>query len=225
MYSFLHMNGKTDFEHICRYILYCAPSQVCNAKLRILVVDPRFPGSCHDSWVWQHNLLRASLAAQLQPGKYLLGDSGYPLEPWLLVPLPGSHAGTTSEGHYNREHASMRNVVERCIGVLKSKFRCLQRFKTLLYSPDRAARIIYACVALHNIALDAGDWTLDDYGGEVPPAEEPEQPGDIQVLAPHDVFPQRKAAAQRRCPAFLKDTGMVRSDVLRCGAHLLQDLA
>ncbi|XP_054920889.2 putative nuclease HARBI1 isoform X1 [Dermacentor andersoni] len=158
---------------------------VCNAELRILVVDPRFPGSCHDSWVWQHNPLRARLAAQLQPGEYLLGDSGYPLEPWLLVPVPGSHAGTTSEGHYNQEHASMRNVVERCIGVLKSKFRCLQRFRTLLYSPDRAARIIYACVALHNIALDAGDWTLDDYGGEVPPAEEP---GDIQVLAPHDVF-------------------------------------
>ncbi|XP_072142088.1 putative nuclease HARBI1 isoform X2 [Dermacentor andersoni] len=157
---------------------------VCNAELRILVVDPRFPGSCHDSWVWQHNPLRARLAAQLQPGEYLL-DSGYPLEPWLLVPVPGSHAGTTSEGHYNQEHASMRNVVERCIGVLKSKFRCLQRFRTLLYSPDRAARIIYACVALHNIALDAGDWTLDDYGGEVPPAEEP---GDIQVLAPHDVF-------------------------------------
>ncbi|XP_065281196.2 putative nuclease HARBI1 [Dermacentor albipictus] len=147
---------------------------VCNVELRILVVEPRFPGSCHDSWVWQHNLLRARLAAQLQPGEYLL--------------VPGSHAGTTSEGHYNQEHASLRNVVERCIGVLKSKFCCLQRFRTLLYSPDRAARIIYACVALHNIALDAGDWTLDDYGGEVPPAEEPEEPGDIQVVAPHNVF-------------------------------------
>ncbi|XP_065303743.1 putative nuclease HARBI1 [Dermacentor albipictus] len=144
---------------------------VCNAELRILAVDPRFPGSCHDSWVWQHNTLRARLATQLQPGEYLL--------------VPGSHAGTTSEGHWNREHASMCNVVERCIGVLKSKFPCLQHFRTLLHSPDRAARIIYACVALHNIALDAGDWTLEDYGAEVPPAEEP---GDIQVLAPHDVF-------------------------------------
>nr|XP_054923189.1 putative nuclease HARBI1 [Dermacentor andersoni] len=147
---------------------------VCNAEFRILVVDPRSPGSCHDSWVWQHNPLRARLAAQLQPGEYLLA--------------PGSHAGTTSEGHYNREHASMRSVVERCMGVLKSKFRCLQHFRTLLYSPDRATRIIHACVALHNIALDAGHWTLDDYGAEVPAAEEPEEPGDIQVLAPHDVF-------------------------------------
>nr|XP_037289511.1 putative nuclease HARBI1 [Rhipicephalus microplus] len=68
---------------------------VCNARLRILVVDPRFPGSCHDSWVWEHNPLRSRLAAQLQPGEYLLGDAGYPLEPWLLVPVPGSHPGNT----------------------------------------------------------------------------------------------------------------------------------
>ncbi|XP_070378174.1 putative nuclease HARBI1 [Dermacentor albipictus] len=172
---------------------------VCNVELRIPVVERQFPGSCHDSWVWQHNPLRARLAPQLQPGEYLLGDSGYPLEPWLLVPVPGSHAGTTSEGHYNREHAFMRNVVKRCIGVLKSKFRCLQHFRTLLYSPDRAARIIYACVALHNIALDAGDLKLDDYGEEVPPAEEPEEPGDIQVLAPHDMFLRRM---QQRCAVF-----------------------
>ncbi|XP_049271215.1 putative nuclease HARBI1 [Rhipicephalus sanguineus] len=121
---------------------------VCNADLRILVVDARFPGSCHDSWVWTH-----SLAAQLQPGEYLL--------------VPDNPAGHTSEGQYNKQHASMRNVVERCIGVLKSKFRCLRHFRTMLYNPDRAARIVYACVALHNIALDAGDWTLDEYSWDV----------------------------------------------------------
>ncbi|XP_049273636.1 putative nuclease HARBI1 [Rhipicephalus sanguineus] len=105
---------------------------VCNPELRILVVDARFPGSCHDSWMGTHNPLRARLAAQLQPGEYLLGDSAYPLEPWLLIPVPDNTAGHTSEGQYNREHASMRNVVERCIGVLKSKFRCLQHFRTML---------------------------------------------------------------------------------------------
>ncbi|KAH7978121.1 hypothetical protein HPB49_004501 [Dermacentor silvarum] len=47
--------------------------KVCNAELRILVVVLWLPGSCHDSWVWQHNSLRARLAAQLQPGEYLLG--------------------------------------------------------------------------------------------------------------------------------------------------------
>ncbi|KAH6926680.1 hypothetical protein HPB50_021195 [Hyalomma asiaticum] len=45
---------------------------VCNADLRIVVVDPRFPGSCHESWVRQRNPLRARLAAQLRPGECLL---------------------------------------------------------------------------------------------------------------------------------------------------------
>ncbi|KAH7943594.1 hypothetical protein HPB52_009385 [Rhipicephalus sanguineus] len=100
-------------------------STVCNPELRILVVDARFPGSCHDSWMGTHNPLRARLAAQLQPGEYLL------------------------------------------------------------------ARIVYACVALHNIALDAGDWTLDECSWDVQPAadpDEPEEPGESQVLEPHDVL-------------------------------------
>ncbi|KAL1471198.1 hypothetical protein MTO96_023843 [Rhipicephalus appendiculatus] len=56
-------------------------------KLRILVVDARFPGSCHESWVWTHNPLRARLAAQLQPGEYLLDkDPDEPGESQVLEP-------------------------------------------------------------------------------------------------------------------------------------------
>ncbi|XP_065301422.1 putative nuclease HARBI1 [Dermacentor albipictus] len=127
----------------------------CDADLWIEDINPCFPGSCHDSWVWRRNPLRAYLEAELRPGECLLGDSGYPLEPWLLTPVPGHPAGSTPEGLYNKEHTAMRNVVERCIGVLKSRFRCLQHYRTLLYNPDRAATIIAACAALHNIALAA----------------------------------------------------------------------
>ncbi|KAH7949385.1 hypothetical protein HPB49_008942 [Dermacentor silvarum] len=45
---------------------------VCNSELCILVVDPRLPGSGHDSWVWQHNPLCARLATQLQQGSLCL---------------------------------------------------------------------------------------------------------------------------------------------------------
>ncbi|KAH7941362.1 hypothetical protein HPB49_012702 [Dermacentor silvarum] len=110
-----------------------------------------------------------------------------------------------SEGQYSREHTSMRNVVERFIGLLKSKFRCFQHFRTLLYSPDRAARIIYACVALHNIALDIGllRWGSGTSSG----ARRQPSAG----TAPR--VPQRKAAAQRRYQLFLKYTVMVPSYV------------
>lgn len=83
----------------------------------------------------------------------------------------------------------MRNVVERCIGVLKSKFRCLQHFRTMLYNPDRAAQIIYACFALHNIALHAGDWTLDEYVVDMPPAEDDDgEPRGSHMLTPRNVL-------------------------------------
>ncbi|XP_037499809.1 putative nuclease HARBI1 [Rhipicephalus sanguineus] len=143
---------------------------VCDADLRILVIDPRFPGSCDDSWVWRRNPLWKCLASQLQPGEYVLGDSGYPLEPWLMIPVPGHPRAVSPEGLYNKEHTTMRNVVERCIEVLKSRFRCLQHYRPLLYRPYQAAAIVSACAALHNMALEAGEplFDEDDDSGEAP---------------------------------------------------------
>ncbi|KAH6931421.1 hypothetical protein HPB50_024389 [Hyalomma asiaticum] len=145
---------------------------VCNADLRILVIDPEFLEPSHDSWVWQHNPLCEQLASQLELGDYVLGDSGYLLETWLLTPIPGNLAPGTPESECNKEHTSMRNVVGRCIGVLKSRFRCLQRYRALLYKPDRAAGIVSACAALHNITVEAGEpvFAEDSNGGAMPPA-------------------------------------------------------
>nr|XP_054932289.1 putative nuclease HARBI1 [Dermacentor andersoni] len=113
---------------------------VCDAKLNILAIDPRFPGSCHDSFVWRHSAFRRRLTrGLLLHGEVLLGDSGYPLEPWIMTPVPGHPNRLTAEGRYNEAHASMRNAVERCIGVVKSRFRCLQRYRVLHYSPQKAA--------------------------------------------------------------------------------------
>ncbi|KAH6945106.1 hypothetical protein HPB50_007251 [Hyalomma asiaticum] len=181
-------------------------TSVCNADFRILVIDPRFLESSHDSWVWQRNPLCEQLASQLELGDYVLGyprldsgrlrkygsfveeipltgkaaaqfmwpvecDSGYLLDTWLLTPVPGNLAPGTPECEY-KEHTSMRNVVGKCIGVLKSRFRCLQRYRALLYKPDRAAGIVSACAALHNIALEAGEpvFAEDSDGGDMPPA-------------------------------------------------------
>ncbi|KAH7941872.1 hypothetical protein HPB49_018206 [Dermacentor silvarum] len=77
------------------------------------------------------------------------GDSGYPLDPWLLTPVPCHPPVQTAEEKYNTAHATIRSVVERCIGLLMSRFRSLQRYRTLLYEPERAANIVAACVVLH----------------------------------------------------------------------------
>lgn len=79
---------------------------------------------------------------------HLIGDSGYPLQPWLMTPIP--RPATPEECVYNRVHALTRCSVERCIGLLKTTFRCLLGERKLRYGHEKAAHITYACVILHN---------------------------------------------------------------------------
>jgi DDE superfamily endonuclease len=84
--------------------------------------------------------------------RVLVGDSGYPLEPWLLTPL--STPTTPEEETYNAKHTKTRVVVERCFGLLKSRFRCLDKTGgTLLYTPEKTCRLIIACAVLHNFCI------------------------------------------------------------------------
>lgn len=78
-------------------------------------------------------------------------DSGYPLELWLLTPILGSPAVQTPEAEFNKRHCFTRSILERCIGMLKNRFRCLQRYHSLHCDPDRARNIATACAILHNV--------------------------------------------------------------------------
>ena len=83
----------------------------------------------------------------------ILGDSGYPLRPWLLTPFEEEPAPGTPECRFNQSHKKTRSVIERCNGVLKARFRCCLKHRVLHYSPQKASKIINTCAVLHNICL------------------------------------------------------------------------
>lgn len=84
----------------------------------------------------------------------LVGDSGYPLRTWLLTPLEQEPLDNTPESRYNNAHKRTRNIIERCNGVLKMRFRCLLKHRTLHYKPVTACKIINSCVVLHNMCIE-----------------------------------------------------------------------
>ena len=86
----------------------------------------------------------------------LLGDNGYGLQPFLIVPfLTPQNQG---EEYYNHVHKKARCTIERSFGQLKRRFFCLG--STVRIKLDRIPAVITACVYLHNMAKNLQDPTF-----------------------------------------------------------------
>ncbi|KAK9708080.1 DDE superfamily endonuclease [Popillia japonica] len=100
---------------------------ICDDNLRILNCNVRFPGSVHDSAIWLLSAVRRHLLQKFTRNEldssWLIGDSGYGLQPWLLTPIENANPDSP-EGRYTAQHIAARNNIERCFGVLKQRFRC-----------------------------------------------------------------------------------------------------
>ncbi|XP_062588934.1 putative nuclease HARBI1 [Saccostrea cucullata] len=126
---------------------------VCDAKLKFINIVAKWPGSSHDSFVWNNSTLCQLFENKNIPRGWLLGDSGYPLRSFLLTPV--MNPTTPKENAYNTAHIKTRNVIERCFGVWKMRFRCMDTSGgTLQFSPKRTCNIIVATAVLHNICVE-----------------------------------------------------------------------
>nr|CAI5820600.1 unnamed protein product [Callosobruchus analis] len=129
---------------------------IVNAEENILNVNARYPGSVHDSAVWQMSTINTYLRRNHLQGNlyyHLIGDEGYPLTPWLLTQYAGNVLNNTPQGRYNSHLRRARNSVQKVNGILKERFRCILKHRTLNYDPIKSGKIINTYVVLHNMAL------------------------------------------------------------------------
>lgn len=147
--------------------------------MKILSLNPQYGGATHDAFIWRNSQINDFLREKYQLGDHstwLIGDSGYPLQPWLMTPIADAPE-QSPEGRYNRAHISARNAIERCNGVLKARFRCLNNERGLRYDPNMVGKIITVCAVLHNMCIE---YRVDDNLHFIPEPNEP----DLQVLHP-----------------------------------------
>jgi hypothetical protein len=162
--------------YYCRKGYYSLNTQiVCDSKYKILNMNARFPGSVHDSAIWMSSNVRTMLYRQFMNGNngYLLGDGGYPLQPWLLVPFT-DFMPDSPESRFNTALSQQRIRIEHVNGILKSRFRCTLSNRALHYNPIRAAKIIYSCGILHNMAIH--------YNVDLPHGEYFEDNNEVDVI-------------------------------------------
>lgn len=144
---------------------------VADGNLLFLDFSAGYPGSMHDARILRNSTLyqRAEQGDILNGpvvnvnhhdiGPYLVGDSAYPISPWLQKPFPEA-TRDRSEIQFNRELSSARVKIECAFGCLKSRWRILQ--KRLDSDIKFSVKIAIACAVLHNFCIKMGDEWDDD---------------------------------------------------------------
>lgn len=130
---------------------------ICDANLQITSVIARWPGSVHDTTIWNDSPLAAQFEAGTFGSYLILGDSGYPCLRYLMTPF--LNPASPSQEAYNRAQIASRNTIERCFGVLKRRFPCLHSGMQLKL--PKVLKVIVACVVLHNMTLHLDDYIVE----------------------------------------------------------------
>lgn len=118
------LKPKEEHNFINRKGFHSINAQIiCDINLKFLSINANYPGSRYDSFVWRNSGLRQHFVNQHAKnalrGTWLIGDSGSPLEPFVMTPFLNPAPGST-EARYNYALFRARNCIERCIGVLKN---------------------------------------------------------------------------------------------------------
>lgn len=134
-------------------------------------------GSVHDARVLVHSTLYEKASeGHLVPHQvrrisnvdvplFLVGDSAYPLQTWLMKPFPHGSVTTRQERTYNYRISRARIVVECAFGRLKGRWRRLMKKNDM--DINNVPQVIVACCVLHNICEIHGDsfedgWLMED---------------------------------------------------------------
>jgi hypothetical protein len=153
-------HGPADYYYFKSggYSLNC--QAVVDSEKRFLDLFVGMPGSTNDCRVLRRSSLyhRAQQNVLFDVGHvmegfspYLLGDSAYPVLPWLMTPHKNVRNLTVTETLFNQRLRRGRCVVENAFGILKQTFRELlvKSELTVTFLPD----VIVCCAILHNLLL------------------------------------------------------------------------
>lgn len=113
----------------------------------------------------RHYLRMGSKEMLFVNATFIIADSAYPLRNLLITPFRNTGHLTPRQHRFNRRLSSARQIVERCYGHLKGRFRRLREI-TVRKPPHIIAIIISGCI-LHNLCVlshdDVEDFIDEDH--------------------------------------------------------------
>jgi hypothetical protein len=163
---------KPSFMHESYYTrkrTYAVQAQVTvDVNGKIIDLFTGYPGSVHDSRVFENSPLKRKLTELLPENHYILADSGYPLTAKCITPFKRRRGNLQDDPNvglrgehkvFNKTHARARVVVEHAIGRWKGRWRIARNVQ--MRSISRICQVITASAILHNFAERSRDYLTD----------------------------------------------------------------
>ena len=159
---------------------------VVDHSYRFIDVNIGWPGSVHDARVFSHSSIYKKITEHtLLPDctitvngvsipLYLLGDSAYPLQIWLMKPFTHGTVLTAQQKTFNYRICRARIVVENSYGRLKARWRRLMKRNDM--NIDNISHAITAACILHNICEIHGESFNEAWLREIQPDSSFPQP-------------------------------------------------
>ncbi|XP_011883994.1 PREDICTED: putative nuclease HARBI1 [Vollenhovia emeryi] len=134
---------------------------VCDHKGQFIDCYIGMPGRMHDARVFRNSPLFNAIGNGLIPeNRHIIGDSAYPLLRNLMTPFKDNGHLTHLQLTYNTKLNSIRSIIERAFGLLKSKFRRLKYLD--ISNLDLGNHVIAAACVLYNFILNRDGFMMED---------------------------------------------------------------
>lgn len=149
-------------DYYCRKSFYGMQLQlIVDDNKKILHYYTGLPASVHDSTAFR----RSAVGHQIGHNQYIIGDSAYPNNDFLITPFRKKISQSQKEIVFNRQLSSVRVCVEHAIGILKNRFQSLKQLRVRVDKQAghrKACEWISACCVLYNFVLDIDPWDEQD---------------------------------------------------------------
>jgi hypothetical protein len=120
----------------------------------IRYMNAGWPGSVHDSKIWESGSVAKDPERFFSNGQYQFGDSGFALTKQMIVPYRQPAASSPENEEFNLRLSRGRVVSEHGNGILKGRFQSLRHLPICIAKAsdvEFACDWITACCVLHNI--------------------------------------------------------------------------
>lgn len=138
-----------------KYALHC--QGIVDHRGIFISYDIGWPDSVYDAKVYRNSYFYANRSTLIKGNDFLIGDSAYPLSPFLIKPFSKPNE---NQAEFNRIFSSHRIVVEHSFGRIKNRFAGIGDITVKKIST--AINMIDCSIILHNF-LELHNDAWEDY--------------------------------------------------------------